>query len=271
MVPSISKGTARYIFGVDPKAYDSGRVGYPRELWPYLADRCGLHPGSAVFEIGSGTGLATRELIRLGAQPLTIVESSRKMARYLLSSLGPDRSRVRCVVVPFETVVLEEGAFDLGVAANSFHWIRNERVALQRIAAFLRPGGWWASWAQIYGDPGRPSAFHRAIQPLYEAAVRHRDRRRWKGRPVSESLSARARALKSTDRFDRVSTRIFRNRVRLDTGRVVALWSSFSDVARRSRAARERFLEGLARISDEEFGGEVEFTMVVPLVTGRRC
>jgi SAM-dependent methyltransferase len=265
----VSKRTARTIFGRDPEAFDRARLRYPPRVFEVLTRRCGLQEGTSVFEIGPGTGIATRELLRLGAGPLTAIEPDPNLAEFLGSHLGRRRRRVRIVRLPFEKAPLEEAAYDLGVAATSFHWVE-ERVALRKIARSLRPGGWWAFWANLHGDQEHPSAFHRAIQPLYG--------KQGQGRPLharpSPSLSVqqdrRARSLRATGSFDRITQEIIRTRVNLDTAHVTALWATFSDIAILPRKQRVEFLTGMARIVHEEFGGEAKFTVVTPLLTARR-
>ena len=61
-------------FGNDPTGYDQARPDYPPQVYDILRDRCGLRPGVRTFEIGPGTGVATRHLLRLGATPLVVVE-----------------------------------------------------------------------------------------------------------------------------------------------------------------------------------------------------
>ncbi|MGI0155279.1 MAG: methyltransferase domain-containing protein, partial [Thermoplasmata archaeon] len=240
---------------------------------------CGLAPGAAVFEVGPGTGIATRELLRRGAGPLTLVEPDRRLARYLVRSLGPRADRVTVEVVPFERARLPVHGFELGVAASSFHWLP-ERLALRRIARALRRGGWWATWNNHPGDPARSSAFHRALQPLYRE-LSPGDRRftidggggpgsRRSRAAVVKDRRDRMAALRSVGAFDRISREDFRWTVTLPTARVTGLWRSFSDIAILPPRARARFLAGLGRVADEEFGGAVTFPMLTPLYTARR-
>jgi SAM-dependent methyltransferase len=154
------------VFGRNPRAYDHARLAYPRKVYQILTTRCGLRTGTVAFEIGPGTGIATRELLRLGANPITLLEPDRRLARYLGKSLGKRGKRAHIVPQPFERATLPRGAFDLGVAASSFHWT-SERMAVRKVARALRPGGWWATWNNLHGDPYRSGAFRHALQPLY--------------------------------------------------------------------------------------------------------
>ena len=54
----------RRLFGLDPAGYRAGRPDYPGAIYETLVQRCGLGPTARVLEIGPGTGLVTRHLLR---------------------------------------------------------------------------------------------------------------------------------------------------------------------------------------------------------------
>jgi len=157
--PKLAREFGRRAFGDDPAGYHGARPEYPEWVYETLTSRCGLHPGAAVFEIGAGTGTATRRLLELGADPLVAIEPDPRLAEFLRANNPDEALTVR--VSPFEDVVLEEAAFDLGVSATAFHWL-DETPALARIAALLRPGGWWVAMWNEFGDDSRPDPFHDA-------------------------------------------------------------------------------------------------------------
>ena len=67
--PTIDRRFGRQAFGASPDGYHAGRPDYPDWVFQTLRERCGLARGVAVFEIGAGTGKATRRLLDLGADP----------------------------------------------------------------------------------------------------------------------------------------------------------------------------------------------------------
>jgi SAM-dependent methyltransferase len=257
------------VFGRDPAAYDRARLPYPRQVYEILTTRCGLRAGARVFEVGPGTGIATRELLRRGADPLTLVEPDRRLATWLRASLEPNGARIRFAVTPFERATLPRGGFDLGVAASSFHWT-SERRALRKVARLLRPGGWWASWNNYHGDPYRSSPFNRALQPLYRELS---GGRKVEQRPRSVEAKERRRrlaALRAVEAFGRISRDDLHWSVTLGTERIVALWGTFSDIIVRHATERRRFLLGLRTIVDEQFGGKVRIAMLTAIYTAQR-
>jgi SAM-dependent methyltransferase len=260
------------VFGRAPEAYDHARLAYPKRVYEILTTRCGLHPGAVVFEIGPGTGIATRELLRLGGNSITLIEPDRRLARYLVDSLGSRDRRVTISIKPFERAALPAEGFDLGVAATSFHWLP-ERLALRKVARALKPGGWWATWNNHHGDPYRPSPFHRALQPLYRELSHGRGV--VPGGGQTQASAARDRrnriaALKSVGKFDHISREDIRWPVTLETARVKALWGTFSEIVTLPPGKRDWFLTEVEKIADEQFDGEVQFPMLTPIYTARR-
>ena len=222
-----------------------------------------------VFEVGPGPGFASRELLRLGADPLFAIEPDPRLTRYLRATLRP-RSRVRVVRATFEDAALPEGSFDLGVAATSFHWIHGRR-GVPKVARLLKPGGWWAMWWNRYGDPDRRGRFFEAIQPLYTS--RATARARWVRRARrGERLetSRRLALLGASGSFDRISYELLRWSVTLTAPAVRGLWATFGEVTKMTPKARRRFLDGIERIAREEFGGRVRIDMRTPMYTARR-
>ncbi|HWA59757.1 MAG TPA: methyltransferase domain-containing protein, partial [Caulobacteraceae bacterium] len=116
----IDRAFGRRAFGDDAANYDASRPPYPAWVFEVLRERCGLGPGTAAFEVGAGTGKATRELLRLGADPHYAIEPDARLAAFLRAqNLGP---ALHVVEAPFEAAVLPRADFDLGLAATSFHW-----------------------------------------------------------------------------------------------------------------------------------------------------
>lgn len=256
------------VFGRDPGAYDRARLAYPKRVYEILTTHCGLHPGSAVFEIGPGTGIATRELLRLGADPIILIERDRRLARFLRTRWGDRDDRVQIAVAPFERVVLPSHGFDLGVAATSFHWLP-ERLALRKIARLLKPGGWWAAWNNHYRDPYRPSSFHRALQPLYREVFGPSESGHTRAR-ARKDRGDRLRALASLGAFERISREDIRWAVTLGTRRLQRLWGSFSEIVTLPPGKRAWFLAELGQLVDERFQGTVEIPMLTPIYTACR-
>jgi SAM-dependent methyltransferase len=261
---AMERPEGRSLFGRDPAGYDVARPDYPDRVFELLVERCGLGEGSAVLEVGPGTGKATRRLLELGARPLVAVEPDPALAAHLRVVFGV---ALDVVEAPFEDADLA-GGFDLGVAATSFHWVE-PAVGLGKVWRLLRPGGWWAMWWTQYGDESGEDAFRDATRHLLSDP----DPRPWvrlPGRPwFAADVSARRDDLVAAG-FEAVEHELVRRTVRFDTARIRALYATFSPIARLPAEERERLLDAVALVAERDFAGVVERPLPTVVYTARR-
>ena len=263
----IDRAFGRRAFGGDPANYDASRPAYPDWVFETLRARCGLKPGAAVFEVGAGTGTATRRLLDLGADPLVAVEPDPRMAAFLRAST-PARA-LSVIVEPFETADLPAAAFDLGVCATAFHWL-DEQAALAKAAALLKPGGWWAMVWNVFGDPDRPDPFHEATFDLLNDGPRSVSHGGPGGVPFALNVQHRMSAFGRRPEFADVRHEARGWGLVLDPDQVVALYSTYSDMTARPPDEQRQVLAELRRIAADQFAGRVTRNMITILYTARR-
>jgi SAM-dependent methyltransferase len=262
--PFIDRKFGRQAFGLDPGGYHAARPAYPDWVFDVLCERCGLGRDTSVFEIGAGTGTATRRLLDLGANPLVAVEPDSRLAAFLRETARDEALTV--ILSPFEDAALREASFDLGVSATAFHWL-NEDLALTKVAKLLRPGGWWAMVWNVFGDQDRSDPFHEATKTLLDgpsspsAGTSHI--------PFALDADARLAALERTLAFDAVEHRTSAWPLVLNPDQTIALYATYSNI--NLRQDREAVLAELGRIARDEFHGRVTRNMITSLyVAGRR-
>jgi ubiquinone/menaquinone biosynthesis C-methylase UbiE len=130
----------RALFDGIAERYEVSRPGYPGHIVEFVTETAALSPGSAVLEVGCGTGQLTERLACSGFR-LTAIDIGPSMiaaARRRLA--GAD---VSFQVTSFEDLAAADGSFDLIISSAAFHWIDPE-VAFSKSARLLRPGGWLA-------------------------------------------------------------------------------------------------------------------------------
>ncbi|HTU37642.1 MAG TPA: class I SAM-dependent methyltransferase [Acidimicrobiales bacterium] len=256
----------RRLFGLDPSVYEAGRPQYPPALYAALRERCGLTTGTRVLEIGPGTGLVTRELLAAGAS-VVAVEPNANLAAFLTDGLraAADLDVVEAV---FEDAVLEDDAFDLAVAATSFHWVEQER-GLGKLRRVVRPGGSVALWWTLYQDPTALDEFSRAAEPILGSSNRFAFEEQ--GRPPFQlDAERRLQSLRTWGGFVDVESQVIRTKMELDAAQVRALYASVATVLRLAPEKQTSVLDGLEALVRDTFGGRVERTFVTALYTGRR-
>lgn len=153
----------RETFGEIAERY-AARPGYPPAIVDELLSLTGLTSGSAVLEVGCGTGQLTVPLARRGLA-VTAVELSADLAEVALRHLvgHPD---VNMIIAAFEDVTLPDAMFDLVVAATSWHWV-DPAVGLPKAARVLRPDGALAT-IYTYHVAGGTEQFFADAERLYE-------------------------------------------------------------------------------------------------------
>jgi len=263
----------RRAFGADPAAYDAARPDYPARVFELVAARCGAGPGMRAFEIGPGTGKATRLMLGLGLRAITGIEPDARLAEWLGAAL-PD-PRLTLLATSFEEAELPGAGFDLGYAATSFHWL-DMAPALAKVRWLLRPGGAWAMWWNVYMDPDRPDPFRDAVAPMMkalrsEAPAFRSDPPEALPRGLAMALDAEARRAElAAAGFTAIEHARLRWQTVLGPAGVRALFGSFSlmrDVApERARA----FLDRIEQIARHDFGGRVERACTTVLYTARK-
>ncbi|WP_022974815.1 class I SAM-dependent methyltransferase [Nevskia ramosa] len=125
-------------FGDRVDDYRRYRPGYPPALTRWLLDEAGLAPGDTVADIGSGTGLLSRDLLAAGLQ-VQAVEPNMAMRAAAEAELG-SFSGFASVAGTAEATGLETASVRLLTAAQAFHWFvpLKARDEAQRV---LAPGG----------------------------------------------------------------------------------------------------------------------------------
>jgi SAM-dependent methyltransferase len=257
------RADAQRLYGADPVGYELGRPDDPDRVYEVLVERCCVSAGTTVLEIGPGTGRATRRLAVIGAR-VVAVEPDPALAAYLRDTICGPATEV--VEGTFETVPLDDEAFDVAVAAMSFHWV-DQDIALPKLVRILKPGGAIALWWTLFGDPARPDPFHDATRgrlgerpdaPVDDRLPFELDTDGWR-----HQLTGRAGLVDFTAEHVRWTARLAGEPLRAFYGSLVA-------VRRRPRHEQSRVLDELVSIAESRFDGIVERPFVTAIYTARR-
>ena len=117
--------------------YQKARPIYAQGLLEFIAQNWQIGEGSLVADIGSGTGIFTRQLLGLGAK-VYAVEPNADMRAKAEDLLGAYPNFVS-VVGTAEQTTLPDHSFHLVTAAAAFHWFDSNRFKLE-CERILLPG-----------------------------------------------------------------------------------------------------------------------------------
>jgi ubiquinone/menaquinone biosynthesis C-methylase UbiE len=132
--------------GPDPTARFSNRVahyvkhrpGYPDALLNALQHDLALSAGSSVADVGSGTGISSDLLTRIGCRVYAI-EPNAEMRRAAEARFAQE-PRFHSIAARAEATTLPDASVDAITAGQAFHWFDRAKTR-REFARILRPGG----------------------------------------------------------------------------------------------------------------------------------
>ncbi|MBM7799101.1 SAM-dependent methyltransferase [Microlunatus panaciterrae] len=241
-------------FDAHAEIYDRARPPYPDALWIRLQEQGWLRRGTRVIELGAGTGQATGPMLQAGAA-VTVVEPGEALA---------DRLRRRWPeaavhVATAESMPVPPATFDLAVAATAVHWFDLD-VVLPKLHRALVPGGHFAVWRTVFGDPSVPVSPFRERVAAITARRGGEPPRRGPGELATEGWAAQ---LTESGHFVTIHIEEFHWTVEFRTDQIRDLFTTFSNWS-----AAE--VEEAAQAADQ-FGGRVVEHYLTPLIVLERA
>jgi SAM-dependent methyltransferase len=221
---------------VDALEYDELRPEYAPEAIAWVAERCGIGPGSRVVDLAAGTGRLSGRFLQLGVDVIA-VEPAANM-RAVLEERFP---AIRAIVATAESMPLDDGAVDAVVVGNAFHHFERE-AAMAEIHRILRPGGglgvfWaWPAEEEQLKIPGM-RAIYEAIEGTHAEAEIMAAHRSWSMPPAT------------VDGFDPFERREFPSTQVLPAARLGDLYATFSDVVSLPVRTRAWLLDRIRELS----------------------
>lgn len=123
-------------FGTAAAEYDRFRPTYPADAVQWAV---GGPPPRRVVDLGAGTGILTRVLLRTGYDAVPVEPDPAMRAQLTASTQG-----VTALGGSAEAVPLPDASADSAVAGQAYHWFDRDR-AHPEIARVLRPGGFFGA------------------------------------------------------------------------------------------------------------------------------
>lgn len=258
----------RHTFDEAAPLYHDARPGYPDALFDDLASLAGLTPGARVLEVGAGTGIATLPLARRGYR-VTALEPGPALASVARANLEefPQVDVVEQTLEGWEPWRGEGGAFDLALAATSWHWVEQPRGWAQ-LARALTPRGAFALFQHTHVAAEAESGFFNDVQPVY---LEHAPEI-WLDEepPEAGTVEDASEALLASGVLRRVDVRRYRWDETYTAERYVRILRTFSGHIALPLERRERLFEGVERWINERFGGHVTKGYLVILHVAHR-
>jgi SAM-dependent methyltransferase len=227
------------------ETYAKYRPGYPDKMLRFLETV--VAPPAAVADVGSGTGILTRQLLGTGYQVWAVEpnEAMRTAAERTLSAYPACRS----IDGTAEATTLDDRAVDLITCAQAFHWFDRGPTRLE-FSRILKSDGWIALLWNERQEEGSP--INRAYDDLLKAmAVDY------------QKVSHRRIAFEDIRAFfapGEVQLKIFANHQTLDRDGFLGRLISSSYVPNRGQPGHQEIIEAAKKLfADYQTGGVITF------------
>ncbi len=224
--------------------YDTFRPSYPDELIETILATTRLSPPARVLEIGCGTGKATVLFARRGFSMFCIEQGASLAAVAARNTQGYP---VQFEIARFEEWNGPEGAFDLAISAQAFHWVPKE-VGYAKIARALVPDGWLALFWNRYPRPNdgiydELDQVYRALDPTFSQPTF-----------AQIDLERIHNDIAESGLFGDVQVKTFPWSARYSTQEYLGLLNTYSDHLRLAEPDRARLFAGIAAVIDRHGG-----------------
>jgi len=249
-------------FGALGKNRDAFCLRYPASLIGTLVERTGLAVGGRVLEIGCWTGGLRLPLMQRGLH-VTAIDLGEAMRRIAEPKSTPHDSAA-AVAADFETLDVEEGAYDVVAATRPFRWISPD-IAYPASRRALRAGGFLALIRNLH-----PRA-NSSTSPLLAEALGHRAPVMPTAKPWSpdEEIEKMRHELAATGLFSEPEVFLFPWSILHIVEEVVRFQRALSDHLALAPSVCRRLLAS-AREAIDGNGGQIDRPLVSTLILSRR-
>lgn len=249
----------RLSFDQVPEIYDRIRPLYPSELFDALFAR--VEPNPETLEMGPGTGQATQELLRRGAE-VTATELGPHLAG-LLEEKFAGTSRLTVLQAEFESAEVPKHSFDLVIAACAYHWITGW-VRLDRPAELLRPGGTFAVIDVNQVTSSADQGYFASVQRIYEEFGQSKQ---GKGttQTAEQVVPSIFHELQTSARYTDVELERYPWDQTYTAEQYGDLLRSYSGTQMMEEAEREAMVKAMIDVANDEFAGYVTRPLVITL------
>ena len=246
--------------------YDIARPEYPGSLIDDLMENSGIKTNSRILEIGAGTGLLTRAFAFRGFS-VTGIELGGKLAQKARVNLSKF-TNATIIEENFDTEELDQGSYDLVVAATSYHWLDPLKRS-QKIRNILSEGGTAAIIETRHIDNGRDT-FPVSSQKCYL---------KWDNNTTAEfRLPGRDEVVNEDfryssefrDGFEMTYNKNYEADVEYTASEYRQLLSTYSDIILMQGPSREGLLECLSDMIGNDYGGKITKSYVWQLFLMRK-
>jgi ubiquinone/menaquinone biosynthesis C-methylase UbiE len=253
----------RTMFNEIAELYNSARPIYPQMLFDKLLQEIHLAPDAKLLEIGPGTGQATKPLAKIGFD-ITAIELGSELAKIARRELK-DYPNVNIITSAFEDIELPSNTFDLVYSATAFHWIKPD-VRFLKPFNLLKPSGHLAIIHTEHISDEINNGFFEASQPIYNKYGLSDSNNRFQPSTFADLrptvIDKNLFSLNYFKAFPITNT--------YSAKQFTDLLSTYSPQRAMTSEQRQAFLNDIAKLINEKFGGSIDRRFAMTLLIAKR-
>jgi len=235
----------RKTFDLSADVYDQIRPGYPNTLIEDVIELSGIPQQGRILEIGCATGKAT-ECFASRGYSIDCLEIGSGLAA-VASSKFREMETVRIIVSPFEQWESPENAYDLVIAATSFHWV-DPAVAYHKSAAILNATGALAVFSNTHVR--KDEGFFADVQEVYRSHLPT-------CRPPKDETKTPPAPPPGIERFHRSTRRVYPWSTYYTAEEYIRLLSTYSDHIALPTDVRQALFEDIEEFINTRHAGKI--------------
>ncbi|MXX82331.1 MAG: methyltransferase domain-containing protein [Chloroflexi bacterium] len=262
----MTQPSRRALYDQAAARYDRARPAYPEALFDDIQAFARLDENARVLEVGCGSGQATLSLARRGWQ-IDCIELSERLAALARGKLA-SYSNARIINGDYDELQLP-AAYDLLVAATSFHWL-DPATRFHKARGTLKAGGCIA----LFWHRPAMSQLSRACMEILQSAYRDHApslAAQWQPPPPPEQMPDEFSApIAESGCFQPAIVKRYPYNLSYSAAAYVDLLGSFSDQLALPANTRVKIQTAIEKLINENCGGRVIREQVTTLYLARR-
>lgn len=239
-------------FDVYAGNYHNVRPGYPSAMYEDIKKHCELDEDSSMLEIGSGSGIATVELAKIGSRVVGIEPGSNLAS--IAKAQVQEYKKAEVLEGTFEDFSSDE-QFDAVLAFTAFHWL-NEGERYEKILSLLNDSGSFVLvWNSFFQDESQATVdvnktYHELLPDVYPevsnvAAV---------NAGVLSKLNGREQEVVASPLFTTVLLKKYYSLYNYDKDTYPKLLNTYPKIVRVDEVRRLEFLERISEVVKKHGG-----------------
>ena len=226
------------------KTYDEVRPRYPIQLYKDIQSFCGISSQTNLLEIGTGSGIATKEIAKLKARIIT-VEPGDNLVEVAKQNLSGYQN-IQFICDTFENCDFKGRQFDIILSATTFHWLERDSKYYD-CYRYLKDNGilvlYWNSFCRENSPIMREidEVYARNLSATYE-------RKSDVNRGVLDKVIKREQELIQSEYFYISALKRYRTEYQYDSDSYVALLNTYPKIIKLSSEVRNKFLAEIKEV-----------------------